>query len=611
MFVIVKSGLTHWITTLHFLKNFIFTEFSDGSDKGVDSFLITTLEAAILYIKSIDLGEFRANAMNTGATKFVNSMKCVRRFDNKDQFIEYLFAKIQCGDEVEIIKLLKIDKNVEIASGNSTDADGNNEDDNNNIADGIERDVIVIESIDSRNDYCDNDDDEGVADDIDIITEFPRCRMDLQNWQGIGPVHVAAMRGLSKMLNVLLGLGADTEIRDANNFTPLHYAASRGHQNTLLQLMHAGADVMAITHDRNTALHLCCLNGHLNCAKALLYYSAHLKVKIDRNAQNRMGDTAIHIAAKWGFRDIVEVLLEYGIKTDLENRLGETALDCAHNSHIAAMLQNAFVVIDTSTTESGRTMWDDASYTASTTALNHQEAFRGCFTSSVASLIDEASKEAFSGRTPNDKIVAAIRNNDTQLAYHFLGLESPEEVAPAICHPLCDCPKCKRVSMQSLNRCEAKRLMHAYDGNIDECSADGVTVLQAAVQKEHTELIQAILKLGASIAPQAKSTMQTAMHMAVQTKSISILDAVLMHADDGDVDIQDGNGDSALHLAVKSADIPLVECLLKHEPNVCLRNNDGKTPADIARSMLQVNIVRLLEMADNDNKCYAIDNAVV
>lgn len=582
MFVIVKSGLTHWITTLHFLKNFIFTEFSDGSDKGVDSFLITTLEAAILYIKSINLSEFRASA-----SKYIDSTKCLRRFGNKEQFIEYLFAKVRSGDEVEIIKLLKIDKNVEIATVIDDDSDD-----------------IVIKSMDSANDCVDcddDDDDEGVANDIDLIAEFPLCRVNLQNNHGIGALHVAAMHGSPKMLNVLLTLGADPEIRDENNYTPLHYAAARGHQNTLLLLMHAGAKVTAVTNDKSTALHLGCLNGHLNCVKALLYYSDHMKMKIDRNAQNRMGDTAIHIAAKWGFRDIVQVLLEYGVKTDLENRIGETALDCGHNSHIAAMLQNAFVVIDTST-EHGTT-WEDASYMASTTALNHQDVFRGCFTSSVASVIDETAKEAFINKTPNDKIVAAIRNNDTKLAHHFLGIELPEtDIQPTICHPLCDCKKCKRISAQRLTRCESMQSMQVYDGNIDECSAEGVTVLQAAIQKQHIELVQAIFTLRAAVSPQAKSTLQTAVHYAVLTKSSTILDLVLMHADDGDVDIQDANGDTALHVAAKLGDIHLIECLLKHEPNVRLRNNDGKTPADIARAMLQVNIVRLLDMADNASR---------
>lgn len=90
VFVIIKSGLTHWIATMHFLKNFIFTDFSDGSDKGVDSFLITTLEAAILYIQSIDLREFKK-----GPT--MADIKLQRRFATKHDFMDYLFDRIKNG----------------------------------------------------------------------------------------------------------------------------------------------------------------------------------------------------------------------------------------------------------------------------------------------------------------------------------------------------------------------------------------------------------------------------------------------------------------------------------------------------------------------------------
>lgn len=54
MFVIIKSGLTHWFATFRFLKDFILNDFAELSDKGADSFLITTLEAAIFYIKTFN-----------------------------------------------------------------------------------------------------------------------------------------------------------------------------------------------------------------------------------------------------------------------------------------------------------------------------------------------------------------------------------------------------------------------------------------------------------------------------------------------------------------------------------------------------------------------------
>lgn len=91
VFVIIKSGLTHWIATMNYLKNFIFTDFADGSDKGVDSFLITTLEAAIIYIQTIDLKEFKRGSA-------INDRKH-RRFTSKDDFLEYLFETIIQGEE--------------------------------------------------------------------------------------------------------------------------------------------------------------------------------------------------------------------------------------------------------------------------------------------------------------------------------------------------------------------------------------------------------------------------------------------------------------------------------------------------------------------------------
>lgn len=50
IFVIIKSGITHWTTNLHFLKYFTFTEFNCGNDAGAENFLIATLEAAITFI---------------------------------------------------------------------------------------------------------------------------------------------------------------------------------------------------------------------------------------------------------------------------------------------------------------------------------------------------------------------------------------------------------------------------------------------------------------------------------------------------------------------------------------------------------------------------------
>lgn len=598
VFVIIKSAYTHWIATIHYLKHFIFTEFSDGSDKGVDSFLITTLEAAVLYIQTIDLREFKKSA-----APYQPAIESTprRHFTSKEHFIDYLFSKIMAEDEVEIIKLLKTDKDV-IIHGVDKQTSEINRDEDGNDALSLQRSVDIDDGID-----------EGVVEEIDVISKFPESRLNLQNRYGVGAIHVAAMHGLPKMLNALLALGVDLHITDENNYTALHYAASRGHQNTLLLLLHAGADINATTNDKSTALHLSSLNGHSNCVKALLYYCDHMKVRIDRNAQNKFGDTALHLAAKWGFSEIIDTQLEYGVKCDIRNRSGLLAVDLAHNSQIALRLQNARCDSGKEHHSEVTSDYEDqstcSSLTASTTSLNH-EVFRGCFSTGLNHTIDTVDSVSMLQKTCNDKIVTAIRNNDTKLACHFLGIDAPtdhDDAAQSVCHPLCDCDKCKHIT-EYLSRKSNHFVQSAngiYDGKINECSTDGVTPLHAAIQMKNQDLVEKILQMGAQVSVLCKDTKRTAIHLAVLSQSIDILNLILNHLgpieNGNDIDLQDCNGDTALHLAVRLGDVPAIDVILKHEPNIFIRNSDNKTAIEIAKSLLNLNVIRRLEMAENDD----------
>ncbi|KAL0154594.1 hypothetical protein M9458_048857, partial [Cirrhinus mrigala] len=62
---------------------------------------------------------------------------------------------------------------------------------------------------------------------------------------------------------------------------------------------------------------------------ALLYFDLH---SCRLNVQNDKGDTPLHIAARWGYEGIMEVLLENGASTLIHNKAKETPLHCALNS---------------------------------------------------------------------------------------------------------------------------------------------------------------------------------------------------------------------------------------------------------------------------------------
>lgn len=67
---------------------------------------------------------------------------------------------------------------------------------------------------------------------------------------------------------------------------------------SLLFLLHAVPEINAMANSKSTALHLSSLNGHVNCVKALLFYSDHMKVHINRNAVNKAGHIVLIMASE-------------------------------------------------------------------------------------------------------------------------------------------------------------------------------------------------------------------------------------------------------------------------------------------------------------------------
>lgn len=595
VFVIVKSGLTHWISTQHYLKNFIFTEFTDGSDKGVDSFLLTTLEAAILYIQTLNLTEFKRLSITP-------SDHVRRHFRTKSEFLDYLFGCIIAENELEIIKLLKTDKTVIIGVNANANANGCassscTSDDSDHSSD-ISFDAIIRNGLQSGNviGVADDGIDDEVSDEqLDVLNRFPDARLNLVNGHGIGAIHIAAMHGSAKMLNLLIALGIDLQRRDDNNWTALHYAGARGHQNTLLLLLHAGCDINAITQDKCTVLHLSSLNGNGNCVKALLYYSDHAKVRCDRNAQTRAGDTAIHVAVKWGFIEIIETLLEYGVRLDIRNRAGHLPIDLAHNSHIESMLQTA---------NAATFDWTDDDDQPTTSG----EIFRGCYSTLTAEAALATDTAPFKQRTCNDKIVTAIKNNDNKLANHFLGIDNGDgDAADAtasidVCHPLCDCEKCKPITEYLAQKTTPTQLQRKYDGDVNEYSStEGISPLHAAIQMKNIEMIRKLLELGAAVSRRTRAEQQTSVHLAVLTGSQEVLDIILNALDSNAViviEAQDERGDTALHLACRRGNEEAANALAQFRPNVRIVNGDSKDAMDIANEGHYANIVKTLKAID-------------
>lgn len=582
-FVIIKSGLTHWTATLAFLQHFMLNDLTTDicDENGADSFLVTTLEAAITYVKELKKSTTTINIYNRqlqqpsqipAPTSIASPLL---KFSSKSDFMLYVFHQIRSGNDAELIRIFKTEqKRIEIINRPTNDDP-------------------MPASLSSTlcHPLCD-------CSKCNAVLSANRVTIDIQTMHGRSAMHVAAQNGLPKQINLLLALGASLQLRDENNWTALHYAAARGHQNALLLLLHAGIDINATTSEQLTALHLSCMNGHSGCVKALLYYCDHMRVKVNTNFTTKMGDTALHLAAKWGFAECIETLLEYGVQVDQQNRLGTTASDLAHSSAVRRQLQNVFIIID----EVVDTL-DDISMTTL-----RPEPFRGCISDEVLAATANGTT-----KTIADKVVTALRNGDIQLAYHFLGV-TPTPAPPQWsddnvdiadqCHPLCTCQKCNRrlstatSTMDTNSNCV--RRSRQINDDVNAFAADGFTMLHAAAQMGNFVFTKFLLdqSIGLSLNHRTEYSNQTALHLAVLSGSVEEVDLIVAAMSEKELNACDMDGNTALSLAVASGDVRIVDALLQFEPRLDLKNETGKTALDVARESYHFKICQMLEIAE-------------
>lgn len=144
------------------------------------------------------------------------------------------------------------------------------------------------------------------------------------------PLHKAIEYEWPEVIERLLHMRADLDLRYTNSYTPLHMASRHcGDTEILNLLLEASADVKAHiearTSDQATPLMLAAEAGNLPIVKALIEAKANLKAK------NAIGETVLHYAARSSRANVVEMLAQSGLSPNVSDVAREAPL------HIAAM----------------------------------------------------------------------------------------------------------------------------------------------------------------------------------------------------------------------------------------------------------------------------------
>lgn len=162
------------------------------------------------------------------------------------------------------------------------------------------------------------------------------------------PLILAAHRGLTDFVALLLQYNASIHITDTIGMSALHWASDQNQLETARLLLSHGANVEMIGASGMTPLHSAVTNGHLEMAKLLLEAGAN----IDAQEENS-GKTSLMFAAKYAFVEIIQMLLERGADLHRQDLDGSTALYWAETSHCPDPFQMIEEALRTADTEDG------------------------------------------------------------------------------------------------------------------------------------------------------------------------------------------------------------------------------------------------------------------
>ena len=182
------------------------------------------------------------------------------------------------------------------------------------------------------------------------------------------PLFFAASAGHHQIVDLLLRVHADHEVRDDDGVTPLHAAASMGHLEVVGSLLDIpGINIEAMTNrHKQTPLHHAAQEGRNNIVRVLLNATARVEAK-DRHdktplrlaaiagradvvrtllimgranieARGKHGYTALHHATIAGQQDVVEALLHERADPDAKAIDGATALHLCRHAGVAMLL---------------------------------------------------------------------------------------------------------------------------------------------------------------------------------------------------------------------------------------------------------------------------------
>ncbi|CAO3668469.1 unnamed protein product [Umbelopsis ramanniana] len=320
-------------------------------------------------------------------------------------------------------------------------------------------------------------------------------------------------------LNACPGYGrATVDAKECEGRTSLYFAAFHGNNDVLHLLLKYNADVNSRSESQETVLHGAATNGQTEAVKILLKDGAGV------NARSESQETALHGAVTNGQTEAVKILLKYGAAVDAKDKESNTPL------HKAAASRS-------------RAAENEALDTALHVAAYHENG---------------EAEEILLGYGA----VIGGKNKQLRTALHQAAANW-----------------CSKIDCQLIYKCVNVDQHASNIDNIKKRDESGQTPFMLAANASKLDKLSQLIEIGANI-DAADFNSMTALHWAAKNDNEEVLEWLLQRHIKTEATTK--GGDTALHLTAQHNKSKSVTILLKYGARADARNQDDKTPTQMA-----------------------------
>ncbi|XP_055354606.1 serine/threonine-protein phosphatase 6 regulatory ankyrin repeat subunit B-like [Paramacrobiotus metropolitanus] len=426
------------------------------------------------------------------------------------------------------------------------------------------------------------------------------------------PITACMYKGKIHLIEQLVQLGADINMKDMNNSTAIHYAAATQKEDTVEQIVLIGGD--AVTKGGKLdqlPLHIACSRltaafpiirflkmvsgeesletvdneGYIPLFRSVERSSARaVKELLSSNTTAQLtyhnakmdGDTVLHFALRLGQTDIFRILLEAGAPVNEMNILNQTLL------HVAVIMNNVQAITHLHEFHANANLRDKYDRTPLQLAVE-----RG--SSTVIDQLITHYPESIHVRTEDGSTLAHIAalygHAETMVTLLKRGVypHMPNKSGALALH----------AAARAGHASVIQSILSTRNAFVDAKTRKNYTALHLAVEFGKVNVVEVLLGAGASPHTKGGTQGETPLHVAAKLPN-GVLAAVSLIKSGANVNAKLDNQDTPLHLAARAGGKEMVRILLQEKADSVAKNFNGETPFLLACRSCHYEVAKIL-----------------